>query len=261
MSVDATGRYFLARVLDALLREDVQQLLSDGEERETLPADVPAAERDGPWWRASPAAGELWIPVRPAEFMQRWRYREGPVLARLAGSGSWLSLDDSAALIDWLGQGLEPDEREHYRCFARECEDAERQHRACRQARQDYFEGCRTAPPALEHWAQRFLHYDRLAAYLDHPYYPTARAKSGFDVEDLTRYAPEFGPRFRLRWLAVPRSLIRGRMPVCPTGGPVSNRSGWIRHLPTAMRWYRCTPSSGANSSRRCCATPGSRGR
>ncbi|GGO84106.1 hypothetical protein GCM10011348_29580 [Marinobacterium nitratireducens] len=226
MSVEAARRYILGRVLDTLLREDVQQLVSLGAKQETLPAGAPVAESDGPWWRACLAAGELWLPVRPAAFMQRWRSREGPVLARSRDGDDWHCLDDSGALIGWLGQELEPDERELYRAFAAECEDAERQHRACRQAQQEYFECCREAPPALNRWEQRFLHYDRLAAYLDHPYYPTARAKNGFGVEDLARYAPEFGPRFRLRWLAVPQSLLRGTEAGAPEWWPQFEQVG-----------------------------------
>jgi siderophore synthetase component len=58
---------------------------------------------------------------------------------------------------------------------------------------------------ALPAWHQRMQHYDRLAAFLDHPYYPTARAKLGFATADLAHYAPEFRPAFELNWLAVPR--------------------------------------------------------
>jgi siderophore synthetase component len=210
LSLDDASDYIFARVLDTLLREDVQQFSSRG--RQVSPESVghAAAQDGGDWWHlAHLAAGELWIPVQASAFMQRWRYRQGPVIARPADSDDHLVLTNCAALLEWLSAGLEPSELEHYRHFAIECRDAELQGLRCRQAQQDYFSAGRDQPQGEGGWALRFLHYDRLASYLDHPYYPTARAKSGFSVEDLERYAPEFQPRFQLRWLAVPRALCR----------------------------------------------------
>ncbi|MGG1943495.1 IucA/IucC family protein [Trinickia sp. NRRL B-1857] len=51
------------------------------------------------------------------------------------------------------------------------------------------------------------LYYERLASFVDHPFYPSARAKVGFAASDLAHYAPEFGPVFELNWLAVPHEL------------------------------------------------------
>ena len=62
-------------------------------------------------------------------------------------------------------------------------------------------------------WGKRQLGIDRLASYLDHPFYPTARAKSGFNAQALERYAPEFAPRFRLNWLAVPKATLERTSP------------------------------------------------
>ncbi|WP_424638037.1 IucA/IucC family protein [Embleya sp. AB8] len=45
---------------------------------------------------------------------------------------------------------------------------------------------------------------DTLAAHVDHPIHPTARARSGLDAEALRRYAPEYHPSFRLRWALLP---------------------------------------------------------
>ncbi|MFF3438249.1 IucA/IucC family protein [Streptosporangium sp. NPDC002721] len=52
--------------------------------------------------------------------------------------------------------------------------------------------------------------YETLAAFVDHPVYPTARSRSGLSDEDLTAYAPEFAPAFELRWAAVPRERLAG---------------------------------------------------
>lgn len=50
--------------------------------------------------------------------------------------------------------------------------------------------------------------YDSLAAYLDHPVYPTSRCRLGLSEVELSAYAPEFYPRFALRWLRYPPGLI-----------------------------------------------------
>ncbi|GHE35431.1 hypothetical protein GCM10017673_42790 [Streptosporangium violaceochromogenes] len=52
--------------------------------------------------------------------------------------------------------------------------------------------------------------YETLAAFVDHPVYPTARCRSGLSDDDLTAYAPEFAPAFELRWAAVPRERVAG---------------------------------------------------
>ncbi|MFI6500712.1 IucA/IucC family protein [Nonomuraea typhae] len=46
--------------------------------------------------------------------------------------------------------------------------------------------------------------YETLAAFVEHPVYPTSRARVGMGAADLLAYAPEFGPAFALRWVAVP---------------------------------------------------------
>ncbi|MEU8102577.1 IucA/IucC family protein [Nonomuraea muscovyensis] len=51
--------------------------------------------------------------------------------------------------------------------------------------------------------------YETLAAFADHPVYPTARARLGLTEGELLAYAPEFAPSFELRWAAVPRPMLR----------------------------------------------------
>lgn len=48
-----------------------------------------------------------------------------------------------------------------------------------------------------------FVDYETLAAFVDHPIYPTSRARAGLSEADLLAYAPEFAPSFELRWAAV----------------------------------------------------------
>ncbi|WP_049571294.1 IucA/IucC family protein [Nonomuraea sp. SBT364] len=78
-----------------------------------------------------------------------------------------------------------------------------------------FFEECLTALAALE------LHdahlpdvlagkpsYESLAAFADHPVYPTSRARPGLSEAGLRAYAPEFAPSFRLRWAEVPGEML-----------------------------------------------------
>jgi siderophore synthetase component len=52
--------------------------------------------------------------------------------------------------------------------------------------------------------------YETLGAFVDHPVYPTARARHGLSRAELLAYAPEFAPSFELRWAAVPREAAGG---------------------------------------------------
>ncbi|MEU4507877.1 IucA/IucC family protein [Nonomuraea wenchangensis] len=78
-----------------------------------------------------------------------------------------------------------------------------------------FFEECLAALAGLElmdaHAAEVLRggpSYETLAALADHPVYPTARARVGLSEEELLAYAPEFGPRFLLRWAVAPRDML-----------------------------------------------------
>ncbi|WP_188192404.1 IucA/IucC family protein [Nonomuraea sp. SYSU D8015] len=88
-----------------------------------------------------------------------------------------------------------------------------------------FFEECLVALSALElhdaHAAEvlrRGPSYEALAAFVDHPVYPTSRARIGVSEDDLPAYAPEFAPSFELRWAVVPRRALApgsaARLPV-----------------------------------------------
>ena len=64
-------------------------------------------------------------------------------------------------------------------------------------------------------WSERLLYADQVASYLDHPYYPTARAKLGLDAADIAAYSPEFAPTFSLYWVAISKALstISAKLP------------------------------------------------
>ncbi|MCE8016209.1 siderophore biosynthesis protein [Halomonas sp. MCCC 1A17488] len=233
---DEARGYLLARVIDALLREDVQGITRQARVLDGVP---PALSRldigpltPGPWLEVTTlASGTLWLPVAPERFMQPWRYRPGPVVAASAMSeaGAARELTDAASLVTWLGEGLAPEARDYYFAFADECRQAEIHRLACREAQGDYFARCAAQDANGSHpaeWSARFAHYDRLASFQDHPYYPTARAKLGFDVAALRRFAPEFQPRFALRWLAVPKALFHLSDTALPDWWPSVERVG-----------------------------------
>ncbi|MET7328796.1 IucA/IucC family protein [Nonomuraea sp. NPDC005650] len=78
-----------------------------------------------------------------------------------------------------------------------------------------FFEECLAALAALElHDSRagevlgRGPSYESLAAFVDHPVYPTSRARVGLSEQELLAYAPEFAPSFELRWAAVPRRSL-----------------------------------------------------
>ncbi|MFC5829994.1 IucA/IucC family protein [Nonomuraea insulae] len=94
-----------------------------------------------------------------------------------------------------------------------------------------FFEECLAALSALElhdgHAESVLLgqpSYETLAAFADHPVYPTSRARVGLSERELMAYAPEFGGSFELRWAVVPRralapgSAVRLPADVAPAG-------------------------------------------
>jgi siderophore synthetase component len=86
-----------------------------------------------------------------------------------------------------------------------------------------FFEECLAALTALElHDSRagevlaREPSYEALAAFVDHPVYPTSRARVGLSEQELLAYAPEFAPSFQLRWAVVPGSAARLPADVAP---------------------------------------------
>ncbi|HSA49582.1 MAG TPA: IucA/IucC family protein, partial [Yinghuangia sp.] len=186
-----------ARVLDAWLREDV-----NGFRRAARWADRP----DGPWLvvRSGPRTAEL--PVRHALFLCDVAVRA----PRLTESGREIvGLD---ALLDFLSAGTEAVDAYGFAAFARECRATLATavlHEAHRDAVFARLAGSTARGPAGA------LEYDTVAAYRDHPAYPTGRCRLGLDLRELRFYAPEFHPVFPLRWVAVPleSASLHGTLP------------------------------------------------
>lgn len=202
------------RVLDAFLREDVCGCMSRGHltKGENLPfadqLDLALRESD---WLCLDHGGEdaLWLAVEPCHFMQAWRFRTLPGFGCRDGEVNSLSTLES--ILAQFRSGLSGEERDYHEAFAEECRIAAEHGTCCAAERRRWFaapdDGVTAGWPA---WAATLLRHDRFASFHDHPFYPTARAKLGFDESDLRAYAPEFQPVFALRWVAAPRDLYRG---------------------------------------------------
>ncbi|GGH66792.1 hypothetical protein GCM10010975_35970 [Comamonas phosphati] len=210
---DADADYIGVRVIDTLLREDVRECASRGElhHGDALPATIAATTAasgfaaDQRWLHVGHFGGaRLWIPVSPTRYMQEWRLTRLPVLREDAQGVT--ALHDIGAILAAFAEGLPTDAARLFIAYADECRTACEHRGAAQGERARWFAQPGSADGhAQPAWHLRMQHYDRLAAFLDHPYYPSARAKLGFAVGDLAAYAPEFQPAFELNWLAVPR--------------------------------------------------------
>jgi siderophore synthetase component len=192
----------LLRVLSALLREDVVGLRTRGT----------AVQRpDGTWLRLATAAGDagdaLLLPVREDGF-QCERAARLPLLRQEPDGTELTTADDILAALAALA---DPADRGGFDAFADECRrtlstvrlhaDTHEQVIAALVARHG------TDPADWTGLAAGLAH-DTLAARLDHPVYPTARGRLGLTPDQLRSYAPEFHPRFALRWLALPKDAV-----------------------------------------------------
>ncbi|OIK00872.1 siderophore biosynthesis protein [Streptomyces sp. MUSC 14] len=191
---DACEAALLRRVLGALLREDVVGLRS----RSTL-----EHRPDGVWLRLPAESGALLLPVADDGYQCAYAARL-PLLLREPDGTALTSCD---TVLGALRELAEPVDRAGFDAFAEECRQTHDTMRLHARTRADV-EGRLTARygPDPAHWSGLAL--DTLAARTDHPVYPTARGRSGLSERQLRSYAPEFHPRFALRWLALPRAAV-----------------------------------------------------
>ncbi|WP_343639898.1 IucA/IucC family protein [Roseateles sp.] len=219
---DPDAVYIATRVIDALLREDVRGCVSQGRLVQEAAIAAGMTLPEGHAWLAIEHLGQgrLWIPVAPERFMQTWRLSRLPLLSERGGQVE--ALFCIGEILARFAEGCDADTAARFAEFAVESDVALAHRRAAESARRDWFASSPRAADAAEtgEWHDRMQHHDRLASYLDHPLYPTARAKLGFEVEDLRHYAPEFAPSFELNWLAVPRALHHPRGDGLPPGWP-----------------------------------------
>ncbi|MER7175227.1 IucA/IucC family protein [Streptomyces mesophilus] len=208
------------RVLSALLREDVVGLRT----RSTV-----LRHADGPWLRLSSADGHdslppsaygheppsspadgpdtLLLPVVEDGFQSEY----GARLPYLLRESDGARLSDTDSILAALKPFADPEDRGGFDAFAEECRQTLATMRLHARGHAGVLRGLTArhgTDPARWTGLGGGLAYDTLAAHLDHPVYPTARGRSGLDDSQLRAYAPEFHPRFTLRWLALPKDAL-----------------------------------------------------
>ncbi|WP_083865358.1 IucA/IucC family protein [Nocardia brevicatena] len=194
---DMVEQRLVSRVLATLLREDVVGLRSQSTQIE---------RPDGRWLRlAGPEA--LLLAVTADGFLCTDTAREPLLLCESDGR----KLRTTSEIISALAESAHPLDRPGFEEFAAECDRA----RAAMQLHSATHG--RFVNELVGRYGDRIgdwtglassLAFDALAARHDHPVYPTSRGRSGLDETDLLTYAPEFHPRFTLRWLAVPHAAV-----------------------------------------------------
>ncbi|WJY17145.1 IucA/IucC family protein [Pectobacteriaceae bacterium CE90] len=184
--------YITLRIINACLRENVSGVLSRGEVR---------LENGEHWLYNAHLNAPLRLLVRESDYMQPW-VAVAPDW-QILNKDDWQSQQGYGAWLALLMPDNQDETRQLYASYQEEADAACEQGELCREAFQTLHDTLARKPHDMT-WGERLLHADQLASYLDHPYYPTARAKFGFDVEQLRQYAPEFCRPFRLHWLAVP---------------------------------------------------------
>lgn len=198
MTADA-GAELLTRVLSALLREDVVGLRTRG---------ALTHRPDGIWLRLPTDTDDaLLLPLTEDGFQCVYAARL-PLLVRESDGAELTSYDTVLAELRALA---DPVDRDGFDAFAEECRQTLatlRLHDATRDEVTERLTDRHGTDPARWTGLTASLAYDALAARIDHPVYPTARGRSGLTEEQLRAYAPEFHPRFALRWLAVPREAV-----------------------------------------------------
>ncbi len=213
------------RVLSALLREDVVGLRT---------RSAPVVRPDGHWLRLPTAdGGALLVPTSEDGYQCRYAARL-PLLRREAPSGDPAEPPRGAAagsspghtaadlttcddILRALRALADPVDRPGFDDFAEECRQTLATMRLHDEVRCEVHQRLATEhgpDPARWRGHRGSLAHDTLAAYLDHPVYPTARGRLGLGGDELRSYAPEFHPRYRPRWLVLPRDAVTfGAMP------------------------------------------------
>ena len=206
---NADQAFMTRRIIDCCLREDICGIVSKAEMCQ-LPHGLSHClpqQPDTHWLRITHlGADELWLPVVKAYPLQDW-----------IGTGdAWIAVSSHShtevergyrTWLQRLSHGLDEESLTLFGAYLKEADCAAEHRTLCNQAYRQYAPALSDVTE-LKDWSQRLLKIDQLASYLDHPFYPTARAKSGFDGAALKRYAPEFAPRFELNWLAIPNEAL-----------------------------------------------------
>ncbi|TNE83955.1 MAG: siderophore biosynthesis protein PsvB, partial [Gammaproteobacteria bacterium] len=212
----AAQRHISQRVVDACLRENLFGILDRGTIVPRLPASAPAVRDSAAtdhWLVLQTATHSLYVPVTASRYMQPWRAVSDGWLAH--NGRQWLWEQGYGNWLRRLAEGRGPEIRQSFERYCAEADTAVRHCDICRDAYRQQRQALTQPVAQIPGWHQRMLFGEQVASYLDHPFYPTARAKHGLDSAALKRYAPEFMPTFSLRWVAVKkaRATLMGTLP------------------------------------------------
>ncbi|WP_035775476.1 IucA/IucC family protein [Arthrobacter sp. H5] len=200
-SLDTTAG-LLARVLDALLREDHLGLQSNGH---SVPAPDGLAG-DADWWSAPLPGGRVaYLSVRDDGFLADHSVADS-LLAVDEGSGKLRVESTLDGVLAALAPRDDAKAEAGWVAFTEECrQTAEvlRLHDAAGPALQGRLAA------GTEQGFSGLLQHEALAALRDHPVHPTGRCRWGMDEDELRSYAPEYLPEFALNWTIVPRKRLR----------------------------------------------------
>ncbi|MFD7503310.1 IucA/IucC family protein [Streptomyces sp. NPDC059850] len=132
------------------------------------------------------------------------------------------------AVLGRLRGAVAEEDRELYDVFVGECHRALDATRLHDRVRPGVVRGLAVRYGESGRWAGMAgaVAYDTLAAFRDHPVYPTSRGRSVFTEDALRAHAPEFAPGFGLRWLALPRTAIGGDPERLPAWWPSPGELG-----------------------------------
>ncbi|WP_448568672.1 IucA/IucC family protein [Thalassotalea ganghwensis] len=221
--ISEAQQYITRRVLDACLRENVRDIFKYGEiisgnAISRLLIAWPYAKPEQ--WLSITHLGDftLYLPLEKSLFIQPWK----------VSVPAWLVFENEHLYIaqgyqDWLmllSRDLTEEQQGYYDIYIKEC-DCAVDHRAIAKQifetqqdklNQEIFNN-------TDSW-QQLSFTEQLAAHLDHPLYPTARAKFGLDEKGVEAYCPEAMAEFSLNWLAVPKTLHISSVPTPPAQWP-----------------------------------------
>lgn len=206
--------YITQRIINTCLRENVSEIISKGQVIAHIPDRLLAIwPQDVPdyWLKVDHLSDNcLYIPIQATHYMQEWQAVSSSWLIESATGGKYQQ--GYQHWLTTLSFNLTDEEAGLFAHYADEAHCACEHREYSQQAYGQYVDAmCEKGIDTLrdgQHWQQQLLLSDQIAAYLDHPYYPTARAKVGFTPEALTLYAPEFAPIFELNWLAVDNNIV-----------------------------------------------------
>ncbi|MFA0812176.1 IucA/IucC family protein [Microbulbifer epialgicus] len=216
--IEADEIYITRRIIDACLRENLFGLLDSARLTHELPQDAPAWDEgntNNRWLQIKIAGGTAHLPVVEASTMQRWLVAN-PVWWVEDATG-WRLCLGYRQWLRMLAADRDEQTQDAFEQYVLEADIAVEHRRLCREAFNDKRELLKCLISDAQDWSARMLFSDQIASYLDHPYYPTARAKPGFGEQEMRQYAPEFTPEFQLRWIAVDkqRVSVAGSPPSC----------------------------------------------